>query len=76
MARLYGGTVYELDGSADWDWGQALSRDVYGRAWWASPDFEACNDIDPQDPAPPELVAAAKNWLEGNWPDWAKVNGD
>ena len=72
MTRKHGGgTVIDKSGKR-WDWGQALTRDVYGADWMNSPDLDRVNDIPDNEPAPPELVMAARNWESGTVPKWVK----
>ena len=67
MGRKFGGTVWERGGK-DWDWGQALCRDVYGPDWSKSAAFKADDGLSVP---PPALVEAARRWEAGQWPTWA-----
>lgn len=75
MAERYGSsTCWEKETedlcAKQWDWGQAMCRLAYGRDWMNHPDFARCNEISPEESAPQELMAAAKEWEGGKEPDW------
>jgi hypothetical protein len=73
MALKYGGTVYEKDGK-QWDWGQALCRETYGRDWMNSEEFNANEEIPPEEPAPERFVSDAQKWEKGIHPEWVDVS--
>ena len=73
MAHKHGGSVYEKDG-AEWDWGQALCRETYGRYWMTSEEFEENEKIPLDEPAPERFISNAKKWESGIHPEWVDVS--
>ena len=73
MARKYGGTVYEHDGK-QWDWGQALCRETYGRDWMKNAEFIQNEEIPPENAAPEKFVSDAKKWELGINPIWVDTS--
>lgn len=71
MAKLHGGTVHDTQKHKIWDWGQALCRELYGFDWMNSEEFKRVNDIPSEEPAPANIIQAARKWQERDgWPKW------
>ena len=71
MAHKYNGIVYEKETEEkvgkQWDWGQALCREIYGPGWNDDPQFKE----DGENGAPfMEHVIVAIRWENGEWPEW------
>ena len=73
MAWKYGGSVYEKDGK-EWDWGQALCRETYGKNWMTDEEFNKNEEIPPEEPAPKRFLEDAIKWEKGIHPDWVDVS--
>ena len=71
MARRYGGIVYDDETGRQWDWGQALCREVYGPDWMNSPEFKKMDEAGGPFAAD---VKAAEAWEAGAWPEWARLS--
>jgi len=69
MARTYGGIVYDKGGK-QWDWGQALCREIHGPDWNTSEDFAKICAIPEWEPVPSDILLRARTWATGNWPSW------
>jgi len=69
MAAKYGGVLHDRETGRQWDWGQALCRQMYGPDWYNQADWAAADDA-PDVPA--EAISAAKAWESGGWPAWAE----
>ena len=65
MCLKYDGICYEKNG-LKWDWGQAITRAVYGPNWNNIMDDEPSVDI------LKKAVQIAKDWEVGNPPEWFK----
>jgi len=68
MAARYGGTVWE--NGKQWDWGQAIYREMYGPNWMKDKGFQEMDRIPVNQPAPIEIIRRCQDWRKGNWPDW------
>ena len=79
MADRYGtGSCWEKETNElcakEWDWGQALMRLAYGPEWMSNLEFQICNDILPEDPAPKDVIMLAQEWEKGKDPEWFDRN--
>ena len=72
MARRYGGTVWDRSGK-QWDWGQAICREMYGADWMKDAEFRTLNDTPDTEPVPDDVLKRARDWQFGEWPSWVDV---
>jgi len=70
LSLSHGGTVHDHEGG-DWDWGQAVCRELYGHDWMSSPKFhdhemrhEEDGNVDF------DAVKVVRAWLAGDFPGW------
>jgi hypothetical protein len=70
MAKTNDGIVYDNVLDRNWDWGQALCRELYGTDWQTHPEFLAADEaLYP----PKEAIERALAWENGEWPDWVEI---
>ena len=69
MATKHGGTVVDKSGQ-QWDWGQALCRQLYGTDWMNDEEFHRSGDLDV---APQYVLDECERWAAADsHPNWVE----
>jgi hypothetical protein len=74
LAHKYGGTVHDKETHKTWDWGQAITREMYGVNWMDDPEYKRVSQLVDTEPAPEEAIEIGKRWMNGNFPEWIERN--
>lgn len=70
LSHKYGGTVVDSEINKSWDWGQAITREMYGTDWMNDPEFKRVSQLEDSEPAPEKALKIARQWLRGDLPSW------
>lgn len=70
LSHKYGGTAVDSEANKSWDWGQAITREMYGVDWNDDPEFNRVSQLSDPEPAPSKAIEIAKRWLKGDLPSW------